>query len=172
MGKADEEIKIESPKFYKKRKLSRKLCWVRSDKEWNHFYYVDISLWKKDDGKIVFTASGKYRWWWGQCLDFMNDYLKWDFLWDKIYYLWKNYHSNDMHAGTPKQENLLKMGRLAGVDLSSYDKQCKFLKEYNCYFDDNIVDWTSHPYKYGSEWLYRPIPETDLWEILSLLLEN
>jgi hypothetical protein len=42
------------------------------------------------------------------------------------------------------------------------------LDKYHWLYDE--VD--GKPYKYGSAWLYRPIPETDLWEILSLLLEN
>ena len=164
----EEETKIESPSFYKQGKISRSLCWVRSDKGWSHYYRVDIALQKKDNGQIVFTACGQYRWWWGQCLDFMNDYLKWDFVWDKIYYRWKNYHLNDMHAGTPKQENLLEMGRLAGVDLSSYDKQLNFLREYFVECDE--VDWK--PYKYGTKWLYRPIPENDLWDIFTLITQK
>jgi len=165
MRKTNEEVKIESPSFYKQGKLSRKLCWVRSDKSWNHYYYVDISLQKKDNGQIVFSACGNYRWWWGQCLDFMNDYLKWDFVWDKIYYLWKNYHLNDSHAGTMRQEEFIEMG-IKSWELKShqYDEVKEFLIKWNMYEDD----W----YRYGSKWLYRPIPENDLWDIFTLITQK
>lgn len=162
MRKTNEETKIESPKFYKCEKISRKLCRVLNDKSWYHYYYVDIALQKKDNGQIVFTACGNYRWWWGQCLDFMNDYLKWDFVWDKVYYLWKNYHLNDCHAGTPRQEEFIEMG-IKSWELKShqYDEVKEFLIKWNMYEDD----W----YRYGSKWLYRPIPENDLWDIFTLI---
>lgn len=165
MRKTNEEIKIESPSFYKQEKLSRKLCWVRSDKSWNHYYYVDIALKKKDNGQIVFTACGRYEWWWGQCLDFMNDYLKWDFVWDKIYYLWKNYHLNDSHAGTMRQEEFIEMG-IKSWELKShqYEEVKEFLMKWDMYEDK----W----YRYGSKWLYRPIPENDLWDIFTLITQK
>lgn len=157
--------------FTQLKELKKSFIWERDEK--HPTIIVDMYLKHNDKGQIVFSCIGEIRCEaWGQCEDSINEYLAWDDKWDRIYKLWKEHHLNDLHAWTPKQENLLRMGRLAWVDLSNYDKECKFLKEYNCYFDDNIIDWTSHPYKYGSEWLYRPIPETDLWEILSLLLEN
>ncbi|MBP5474645.1 MAG: hypothetical protein J6X83_00045, partial [Methanomicrobium sp.] len=49
----------------------------------------------------------------GQCLDDINKHRD-DFssenrkLWDTIYELWKKYHLNGMHAGTPEQEAAIK----------------------------------------------------------------
>lgn len=149
------------------KELKKAFIWERDE---NHpTIKVDMYLKLNDEGQIVFSCIGQISCEaGGQCEDDIDKYLKWDKLWDKIYYLWKAHHLNDMHAGTPKQENLLKMGRLAGVDLSNYDKELDFLREYFVECDE--VDW--EPYKYGTKWLYREIPETDLWEILSLLLEN
>lgn len=152
---------IDAPFFHEKSSLHRELN--RSTTKGR--YKVEINL-KKEDDKIVFSACGDYPHWGGQCLDFMNDTLQGDILWDKIYRLWKLYHLNDMHAGTPRQENLLKMGRLAGVDLSNYDKELDFLREYFVECDE--LD--GKPYKYGTKWLYRPIPENDLWEIFTLFV--
>lgn len=152
--------------FTQLKELKRTFEWERNR---NHpTIKVDMYL-KFEDGKIVFSCVGQISLEaGGQCEDDIDKYLKWDKVWDKIYYLWKTHHLNDMHAGTPKQENLIKMGRLAGVDLSSYDKELDFLREY--YVECDELD--GEPYKYGTKWLYRPIPETDLWEILSLLLED
>ena len=49
----------------------------------------------------------------GQCEDTINNIIEKQAsesiksLWHIIYYLWKNYHLNDMHPGTPEQEKLL-----------------------------------------------------------------
>ena len=115
-----------------------------------------------NEGKIVFTASGRYWGWWGQCLDFMNDYLKGDEVWDRVYRLWKAHHLNDMHAGTERQEEFIEMGIRSGDLLShNYDEVKEFLIKWGMYEDD----W----YEYWSQWLYRPIPADDLWEIFTLL---
>lgn len=149
------------------KELKKTFTWERDD---NHpTIIVDMYLKHNDKEQIVFSCVGEIRCEaGGQCENDIDKYLKWDDKWDRIYRLWQEYHLNDLHAGTPKQENLIKMGHLAGVDLSTYDKELEFLDEYYVKFDE--LD--GKPYQYGSSWLYRPIPETDLWEILSFLLEN
>lgn len=149
---------LQSPRYYFKDALSRTL---ERKTENERTFKVDMEL-KIDDGKIVFTACGWYFWGWGQCLDFMNDYLKGDEVWDRVYRLWKLYHLNDMHAGTPRQEEFIEMGIRSGDLLShNYDEVKEFLIKWGMYEDD----W----YKYWSQWLYRPIPTEDLWEIFTLL---
>ena len=73
---------------------------------------VEVEVKLSNDG--VFTASATI---WnskhtdcvcgGQCLDEVAKYVKSD-KFKKIYRLWKQYHLNDMHAGTEKQEEALK----------------------------------------------------------------
>lgn len=153
--------------FTQLKELKKSFIWERDEK--HPTIIVDMYLKHNDKGQIVFSCIGEIRCEaWGQCEDSINKYLAWDDKRDRIYRLWKEHHLNDLHAWTPKQENLLRMGRLAWVDLSNYDKELDFLREYFVEYDE--VD--GKPYKYGTKWLYRPIPETDLWEILSLLLEN
>ena len=149
------------------KELKKTFIWERNAE--HPTIIVDMYLKYKDKGQIVFSCVGEIRLEaWGQCEDDINKYLAWDSKWDLIYRLWKEYHLNDIHAWTPKQENLLRMGRLAWVDLSNYDKELDFLREY--YVECDELDW--EPYKYGTKLLYRPIPEMDLWKILSLMLEE
>lgn len=97
----------------------------------------------------------------GQCLDELNKFssLKCNPLFKKLYRLWKLYHLNDMHAGTVKQEQALN-NYCDPNRYYSYDEQCKYLESIGLLVDDG--------YKYGSSWLYWPIPDEDLKEIESL----
>lgn len=98
----------------------------------------------------------------GQILDDLQPFFKNNKLFNKIFYFWKNYHLNDLHAGTEKQEELLKNT----VDLHDYDykKSCEILEKNNLLFDNG--------YKYGSAWLFRPIPKKDLQEIKRIIEEE
>lgn len=134
---------------------------------------VEIEL-KENDGKEVFTACGNI---WnsrktnivagGQCLDELSKYIHTDSF-KTIYKMWKQYHLNDMHAGTEEQENALKeavkIGKLQNYYASNFDEVCNYLKAINLY----EVEYQGKPYKYGHGWLYREIPETDLQIIKSL----
>lgn len=92
----------------------------------------------------------------GQCLDKLLPHFKNNTKFKEIYRLWKLYHLNDMHAGTEAQEELLKKYNTRG-----YAKACELLKKYNLYEDKG--------YRYGSAWLYRPIPENDLKKIIEII---
>lgn len=134
---------------------------------------VEIELNEKD-GKEVFTACGNV---WntrktnivtgGQCLDELAKYIHTD-IFKTIYRLWKQYHLNDMHAGTEEQENALKEavkeGKLQKYGANNYEETCNYLKSIDLY----EVEHQGKPYKYGHGWLYREIPEEDLQIIKSL----
>ena len=94
----------------------------------------------------------------GQCLDALVSYLKDNELFMKIYRLWKLYHLNDMKAGTPKQEAAVE--EYLKNHYYDYDEVCAYLESINLLKDNG--------YKYGSAWLYEPIPENDLKEIRKL----
>ena len=109
----------------------------------------------------------------GQCLDTINDNcpdIKANPIWQKIYRLWKLYHLNDMHAGTVEQEEALDKWCALSEDNSiqsvkGYDKACEYLKSIGLY----EVEYNGKPYRYGSGWLKRDIPEEDLNQIKELL---
>lgn len=95
----------------------------------------------------------------GQCLDTMMKFssLANNALFKKLHNLWSNWHLNDLHAGTVKQEAALKEHGYS----SNYTDDCKYLESIGL-LDDN-------GYRYGSAWLYREIPEDTLKEIETLL---
>jgi len=101
----------------------------------------------------------------GQCLDELArfDELFCNPLFKKLHRLWKAYHLNDMRPGTDKQEQALDDAKKSGKRLCCYEDSCKYLESIGLLEDNG--------YKYGSAWLYRPIPENDLKEIVSLLAE-
>lgn len=84
----------------------------------------------------------------------------------KIDYLRKNYHLNDLHAGTPKQEQRLKSNKglldAHGITgrASNYSETCELLKEFNLYNDEGR--------EFGRGWKYWEIPADDLHEIKKL----
>lgn len=99
----------------------------------------------------------------GQCLDDMMgiDELRNDELFRTLYNLWKNWHLNDLTAGTTKQEQALNEARKSGKQLNCYDDACKYLESIGLLSDDGYV--------YGTKWLYREIPEDAMSTIESLL---
>lgn len=100
----------------------------------------------------------------GQCLDELVPFFKHNKLFMEIHKLWKQYHLNDMHAGTEKQENCLKKYCIQQkCCMPSYNKQCEILKENNLLDDGG--------YRYGSAWLFREIPETELNRIKEIINE-
>ena len=97
----------------------------------------------------------------GQCLDEVAKHVKSD-KFKKIYRLWKQYHLNDMHAGTVRQEEALEA---AGFEswANDYYRCCDYLESINLLVDDG--------YKFGTGWLKRDIPVEDVAEIERLLTE-
>ena len=127
---------------------------------------VEVKVELSDKG--VFTASATV---WnskktdcvcaGQCLDEIAKHIKSD-KFKKIHRLWKQYHLNDMHAGTEKQETALIEAGLTSF-ASDYRKCCNYLESIDLLVDDG--------YKFGTGWLKRDIPVEDIAEIERLLIE-
>lgn len=108
----------------------------------------------------------------GQCLDEINKHraqlsdLK---TWDFIYRMWKKYHLNGMHAGTPEQEKAVADWEAAG-NKYDYAAACEMLKEKGLYevpFTGATIGKRYHGemYKYGREWVIQDIPADDLLRI-------
>ena len=68
----------------------------------------------------------------------------------RLYEVWDRWHLNDMRAGTPAQEKLVKE-LLESSPNADYDEQCDFLDRHDLLFDGG--------YKYGSAWLREDLPQ-------------
>ena len=136
---------------------------------------VDIELRKNNKGQEVFSVSADV---WnnihtdiimgGQCLDsiyekFSPQLAEIDNLseFEVVRDLWKKYHLNDMHAGTPKQEEALKE-----TSVRSYEDRVEYLKSIDLY---EVPMEDGSTYKYGHAWLYEAIPEEDLKDIKTII---
>lgn len=129
--------------------------------------YIDIEL-KDTDKGWCFSASGMHDYQYcrylkdwdyqggGQCLDTIaKDYPKNKEV-QLITKLWQKYHLNDMNAGSPRQsEYLNSLG-----EYKDYDWACKELEKVDLLYDKEFSP--NNPYRYGSAWLFREIPESDL----------
>jgi len=145
---------------------------------------VEIEL-AYNDG--VFTASAEV---WnakhtdiiicGQCFDELEKFFPNSLLFNKIVRLWKLYHLNDMHSGTPGQEQAIKKYFEETGQAYNYEKACEYLKSIGLYsisafFADRYRTTAENIYKpflYGHEWLFWEIPEEDKAEIQKLLADE
>ena len=97
----------------------------------------------------------------GQCLDTIAEYVKTP-LFKEIYKLWKIYHLNGTHAGTPEQEKAIEEWKKAGNQYD-YTAACEYLKRINLY-EVNYTGWSINrhynnaPYKYGHGWIIEELP--------------
>lgn len=101
----------------------------------------------------------------GQCLDTINKFIPKNSIFKKIYKIWKKYHLNGMHAGTPEQEQAIKEYRERTGKAYDYTDICNYLKSIYLY---EVIE-NGQPYKYGHGWLCREIPEEVKAEIKELL---
>lgn len=97
----------------------------------------------------------------GQCRETLNCLLHGNPLFDEIYKIWGRYHLNTMHAGTEAQEYYLTGYLAATGEKWEYDRIVEILKAADLYIDNG--------YKYGSAWLYRPLPENVLTRINEII---
>jgi hypothetical protein len=129
----------------------------KNDSEKGRRVRIEIEL----SNDNVFTAScAGPAIYWGQCLDRAGKELNIKnpvFL--KILEYWKKWHLNDMHAGTPKQEKLVK--EYTKKHSYDYTAICEFLNENNLLYDNG--------YKYGTAWKKQEITKIDLQGIKKLL---
>lgn len=106
----------------------------------------------------------------GQCLDEIAKYIK-NPLFIEIYGLWKKYHLNGLHAGTPEQEEAIKK---MGSRQYNYKTVCEYLKNIDLYevmYTGLSVGriYENELYKYGTAWLVQEIPESDLLRIKEII---
>lgn len=99
----------------------------------------------------------------GQCLDEMYKHLRHNETFREIYKLWKEYHLNGMHAGTPEQEKAVQDWKQKTGKQYDYTEICEYLKEIGLY-EVNFTGLTvgrryeNEPYKYGHGWIIQELP--------------
>ena len=110
----------------------------------------------------------------GQCLDDLKEYFPNDKIFNEIYLLWKKYHLNDMQAGSPAQMQYLDSltatpDNLESTNLyKSYDWTCEQLKQADL-LDDKSYFYNGKPYRYGSAWLSKIVPDEVKQQIKDLI---
>ena len=108
----------------------------------------------------------------GQCLTDLTPLLLGNHLFEVLFDLWKKYHLNDMHAGTPKQEEALRKFRNANGDVyQDYQKECEYLESIGLLVDKEYTKLSPDGYKYGTSWLKEEIPDEDL-KLIKQLIEK
>lgn len=113
-----------------------------------------------DDKNVLHVTADIRGVSYGQTIDEVEKAYKGNPLAEKIVNWWRKYHLNDMHAGTPKQEEALnKAGITNWAD--DYDICRKYLESIGLLYDNG--------YKFGSSWLKEEIPADDLHEIKEFL---
>lgn len=143
---------------------------------------VDVNLKNNRDGFPVFTASidvwngrGTDIITGGQAFRYVPKVPENNDLYQEIVSLWKKYHLNDTNAGTKAQEDALKK---SGISTSgwNYKESCDYLKKKGLY-EVKLTPtekkynprYAGAPYRYGSGWIYRPIPASDLAKIKRIM---
>lgn len=134
-------------------------------------YYVELSIcgniWNNKETDILCG---------GQCMDTIAEYraqLSDPELFDILYALWKKYHLNGMHAGTPEQEAAIEEWKAAG-NRYDYKAACEMLKERGLY-EVNYTGlstskiYNNELYTYGHGWLVQELPGDVLLKIEHML---
>ena len=127
-------------------------------------HQIEWTLEERQPGQLVFSASSQN----GQNIDEIAEKYPDDPMVQRIARVWRSWHLNDMRAGTPKQESFLK-----SRGIQDYDKAVEALRKAGLYTDHLPAvptangDLVRPSYKYGSQWLYEPIPDDVLAEIRS-----
>lgn len=109
----------------------------------------------------------------GQCLDEIYDFRKADKDFKKVYDWWKEYHLNDLKAGTREQERAVKEWKEKG-NRYDYTEVCEYLKSIDMYEVDFYgytltKKYNGEKYRYGSDWIIELIPEDVVEEMKAFI---
>lgn len=100
----------------------------------------------------------------GQNLDEIGSLFPDHELVQRVVSIWKKWHLNDMHAGSPKQEEFLETLNLPNYN--HYENAKAKLKDAGLDPDESYIH-NGKPYEYGSAWLYVELPMQVVQEIES-----
>ena len=119
---------------------------------------------KFEDGKFTISAvegpmkSGNCKGSAGQCRESLltclpeGDLSKEQL--EKLYAIWNEWHLNDLQAGSPDQEKFLEQQS----NDYDYNTACTVLEAAGLNPDPNYMH-NDEPYRYGSAWLRKEVPE-------------
>ena len=128
---------------------------------------IKWELYENSRGETCFTMSGTI---WnrlktdcisaGQNIDTIRKLTMFNPIVKEMYQVWKEYHLNDMQAGSPRQEGFKLAMKYMGK-LTNYDNLVDALLANDLYVDWSYVNPNTGElgYKYGSAWLTKEIPE-------------
>ena len=103
----------------------------------------------------------------GQNLDEIRKLIGFSPLMKRVHFIWQRHHLNDTKAGSPRQEAFL-----AGYRQAFREENFGLMKDMD--YQDRVdllekaglhPDTQHNNYRYGSSWLYAPIPDDILAEI-------
>lgn len=151
MPKIEKTIELGKIAYLGKRKINPvELTIALEDRKAGPVFTASAAVWNKSKTDYLIV---------GQCLDRLVPHLGGNETFMMVYRLWKAYHLNNMKAGTPKQEAAVK--EYLKDHAYDYGEVCDYLESIDLLEDDG--------YRYGTAWMYEPIPEADLKEIRELL---
>lgn len=131
--------------------------------------------WSLEDGR--FSMSGEI---WnprktdilagGQCVDTVVGYFPNDAKAQRMLAIWREWHLNDMVAGSPAQREWLKANPIDPAEhaypKSHYEVACAKLEAEGLNPDPSYTH-NGKPYRYGSAWLSRELPPEVIAEVHS-----
>ena len=110
----------------------------------------------------VFSASAHCKGHYGQCLDYVHEKAEQyimpeerQVLYNRIYNIWREYHLNDLQAGTKKQTEAIPKE----LNYVGYKDTCRYLADIGLFEDRG--------YQYGHGWLCKEIPAEIVAEIMT-----
>jgi hypothetical protein len=113
----------------------------------------------------IWNPRGTYTYSGGQIVEEVCGYFPQNKQAQRILAIWRDWHLNDMKAGSPDQEAFLKANPIADR-LNHYKAACDALAAAGINPDPNYTH-NGKPYAYGSAWLKRDIPSDVVAEIES-----
>lgn len=122
---------------------------------------MEVTITYRADGRLSLAGSGRHGS--GQVYEHLTKdnpatgFTKEDCV--RLMQVWQRWHLNDMRAGTPKQEDVVRKWRQTAAD-TGYSAACKML--------DSIGLLTDNGYRYGSRWLKEDVPEEVLKWLFTL----
>lgn len=101
----------------------------------------------------------------GQCVDTVAAYFPHNKKVQRMLAIWREWHLNDMQAGSPAQRAELKKHDFAASGASSHFLWAQLILHDAGLEPDPGYTHNGKPYRYGSAWLTKPIPPEVVAEI-------
>jgi hypothetical protein len=150
--------------------MRKKIVIGKVDYEGRGFAHNSVDIeYSLEDGRFsasgnIWQASRKDILSGGQNLEEIASLFPDNELVQRIVTVWRKWHLNDMHAGSPKQEEFL--AQLNLPNHNHYENAKAKLKDAGLDPDESYLH-NGKPYEYGSAWLSEELPPSVISEIES-----